>query len=276
MIKVNGSNWDIDSIVAKTTLTGMLNEANPKVYQTDSNGRWELANKKGVFNLYAELTRYNKTRFDYLKACLDNSLEENVQLIEFRRSNFGNLFYFNETGDEVPISATEEMNMIIKFKKEYKAKDSRLIDFIFLIYGSRGQTKSAVRANLDTALQMQAQFPDMIRGYDLVGEEDAGHTLLFHSDTLMKGFNYSQSSNGTFDLVFHTVETSWPQDLAPAQYGDSVTTLDNIYDSILLKTHRVGHGFGLFKHPELYKYLQKREIAVEVCPSSNQILGNFL
>ncbi|CAF1018353.1 unnamed protein product, partial [Brachionus calyciflorus] len=87
------------------------------------------------------------------------------------------------------------------------------------------------------------------------------------------GFNYSQSSNGTFNLVFHTAETNWPQDLEPAQFGDAVSTLDNIYDSIILRTSRVGHGIGLIKHPDLYKYLIDRQIAVEVCPASNQILG---
>ncbi|CAF0983957.1 unnamed protein product, partial [Brachionus calyciflorus] len=87
------------------------------------------------------------------------------------------------------------------------------------------------------------------------------------------GFNYSQSSNGTFNLVFHTAETNWPQDLEPAQFGDAVSTLDNIYDSIILRTSRVGHGIGLIKHPDLYKYLIDRQIAVEICPASNQILG---
>ena len=38
-------------------------------------------------------------------------------------------------------------------------------------------------------MAIQAQYPDLIRGYDLVGEEDQGHTLLFHSQSLIQGFN---------------------------------------------------------------------------------------
>lgn len=274
-IKVKGSNWTIDTIVSKTTLTGILNNLEEKIYQTDTGGRWGVANKYGVFAFYSDLVRYNKTRFDYMKACLDSSLDENVQIIEFRRSNFGGLFSYDKDGNEITISPNEELDMLIRFKNEYMIQNPKLIDFIFLIYGSRGQSKSSIKSNLDTALSLQAKYPNMIRGYDLVGEEDQGHTLLFHSDTLSVGFNYSQNSNGTFNLVFHTAETNWPQDLEPAKYGDSVSTLDNVFDSILLKTSRVGHGLGFFKHPELNKYLKDREIAIEVCPASNQILGKL-
>lgn len=271
--KVKDSNWTIDSILTKTTLTGILNNLEEKIYPTDSNGRWRVANQNDLFNIYSQLTNFNKTRFEYLKACLDTSLEENVQLVEFRRSNFGSLFYFDSNGDEVKIDSASELEALKKFKIDYIRNNPNWIDFIFLIYGSRRASKSAVRADLEECLEIQPRFPDLIRGYDLVGEEDAGHTLLFHSDSLMGAFNYSRSSNKTFDLVFHTIETSWPADLPPAQYGDSVATLDNIYDSILLQTKRIGHGIGLIKNPGLYKYLKEREIAVEVCPASNQILG---
>ena len=47
----------------------------------------------------------------------------------------------------------------------------------------------------------------------------------------------------------------------------------SISDAVLLNTRRVGHGLGFAKHPSLYKYLIKKQIAIEVCPASNQILG---
>jgi adenosine deaminase CECR1 len=123
-------------------------------------------------------------------------------------------------------------------------------------------------------MAIQAQYPDLIRGYDLVGEEDQGHTLLFHSQSLIQGFNFSQSgSNHTFNYYFHAAETSWPNDVFPSEFGDDSSTLDNTYDAIVFQTHRIGHGLGFFKHPKLYPYLKERSIAFEICPASNQILG---
>jgi adenosine deaminase CECR1 len=107
----------------------------------------------------------------------------------------------------------------------------------------------------------------------MVGEEDLGHSLLFHRDSLINGFNYSEYSQHKFNLIFHAGETNWPVDIAPAQSGDNVATIDNLFDALLLNTRRIGHGLGIVKYPGLYKYLIEKQIAVEVCPTSNQILG---
>ena len=271
-IRVKGSNWTIEEIVGNTTLTNILNSQKEKVYATDTGARWALANNAGVFSFYQSLRNYNNTRFNYLKACLDSALAENVQVVEFRRGAFGTLFYFDDEGNEMPISDVEELRMLEQFKAEYLANNPRLIDFVFIIYGYRLNSREIVMKDVQTAISLASLYPDLIRGYDLVGEEDAGHTLLFQRDSLIEGFNFSQVSKDAFNLVLHTAETSWPGDLPT---NDEGATLSNAYDAILLKTKRIGHGLGLIKTPSLYQYLIKRKIAVEVCPASNQILGLF-
>lgn len=47
----------------------------------------------------------------------------------------------------------------------------------------------------------------------------------------------------------------------------------NLMDAILLNTKRIGHGFALFKHPHLWQTVKKRDIAIEISPISNQVLG---
>jgi adenosine deaminase CECR1 len=117
-------------------------------------------------------------------------------------------------------------------------------------------------------------YPDFIRGYDMVGEEDQGHTLLFHSDSLINAFNHSRISQNSFNLIFHAGETNWPEEHLP-NHGDGVSTFENIYDALVLRTRRIGHGLSLAKRPDMYEYIRERQIAIEVCPASNQILGNF-
>lgn len=50
-------------------------------------------------------------------------------------------------------------------------------------------------------------------------------------------------------------------------------TIQNTYESILMGVNRIGHGLGFIKHPYLLSLLKERDIAIEICPVSNQILG---
>ncbi|CAF0966613.1 unnamed protein product [Didymodactylos carnosus] len=268
--KVKGSNWTISDIVRKTTLTGILNDLNTPIYATDTAGRWSTANKYGVFNFYSDLVKHNATRFHYMKAVLDSSLEENVQLLELRRGSFGSLFYFNSSGSRISISATDELDLLTDFKKDYMEKNPKLIDFVFLLYNSRSAPKENIKNEVDKVIDIQRLYPDFIRGYDLVGEEDHGHTLLFHSDSLIHAFNHSQNSGGSFNLLFHAGETNWPEDHLSS--NDDVSTFENIYDALVLRTHRIGHGLSLAKRPDMYQYIRDRQIAIEICPASNQLL----
>jgi adenosine deaminase CECR1 len=271
--KVKDSNWTIPDIVRKSTLTGILNDLDTPIYATDAGSRWNLTNKYGVFDFYGDITKYNVTRFNYMKLVLDHALQENIQLLEFRRNLFGSLYYFNNNGSKILINPTEELDLLLKFKKDYLLKNPKFIDFVFVIYASRILTKDQIKLNINNLIDLQRLYPDFIRGYDLVGEEDQGHTLLFHSDNLINLFNYSKQSNNTFNLLFHAGETNWPDEYLPANYGDDVATLENIYDALVLRTRRIGHGIGLAKRPDLYDYIRQQQIAIEICPTSNQILG---
>ncbi|CAF1150116.1 unnamed protein product [Adineta ricciae] len=271
--KVKNSNWTISDIVKKTTLTGMLNDLQTPLYPTDTEARWDLASQNGAFRFYADLVKHNATRFRHMKLLLDQALDDNVQFLELRRGFFGNLYYFDEHGVQQPINATEELNHLLKFKKDYISKHPKLIDFLFIIYSSRRSSKEALKTQINNLIDLQRSFPDFIRGYDMVGEEDQGYTILFHSDNLLHAFNYSQHSNNTFNLLFHAGETNWPEEHIPSNYGDGVSTFENIYDALVLRTRRIGHGLSLAKRPDMFEYIRERQIAIEVCPTSNQILG---
>jgi hypothetical protein len=274
-LKVKGSSrWTIEAILSRTTLIGILNGLENKVYATDSAKRWALAIDLGVFVMYSDLINFNKTRFDFLRLFLDASLDESVQLVEMRRFGFGELYYFDASGDRVGISANNELAMLRSFKAEYIERNPSFIDFVFIVQGHRGSAKKEIKAYIERAIEMQRDHADLIRGFDLVGEEDGGHTLLYHSQSLIEGFNYMQTEESEgFGFEFHAVETNWPRDMVPAQFGDDGPTADNVYDSIVFGTRRIGHGLGVIKHPGVYGMIKRRGIAIEACPSSNQILG---
>lgn len=43
-------------------------------------------------------------------------------------------------------------------------------------------------------------------------------------------------------------------------------------DAVLLGAKRIGHGFGLAKHPKLIELIKERNVTVEITPVSNQVL----
>jgi hypothetical protein len=182
-------------------------------------------------------------------------VQENVSVLELKRFNFNDLYYFNESGERVIISAHDELKMLEQFKADYVRSNPSFVDFVYIIIGVRSESKEKIEADVKLAIQTQKEFPDFIRAYDLVVEEDQGHSILYHRKALIDGFNYIDSeSNGSFSYIFHSVETNWPIDLMAPQIGDDSSAAENIYDAIVFKSKRIGHGLGLIKHPLLYPY----------------------
>ena len=46
----------------------------------------------------------------------------------------------------------------------------------------------------------------------------------------------------------------------------------NLFDAILLNATRIGHGYAITKHPAAKKMAIEKNIAIELCPISNQVL----
>lgn len=104
--------------------------------------------------------------------------------------------------------------------------------------------------------KMKDKFPEFIAGFDLVGQEDKGYPLTMYVNELKKLKN-------DINLYFHAGETNW--------YG--VSTDENLLDAVLLGAKRVGHGFAVVKHPKVLELMRVKNIAIEICPISNQVLG---
>lgn len=115
---------------------------------------------------------------------------------------------------------------------------------------------------MQNALVHKEKFPNLISGYDLVGQEDTGRPLSDLAPELIWFRNQSEAQNLTIPYFFHAGET----------LGDGTATDDNLFDAQMFNTRRVGHGFSLYKHPELMDSYRNKSIMVEVCLISNEAL----
>lgn len=107
----------------------------------------------------------------------------------------------------------------------------------------------------------------------MVGEEDAGYSHLHYIDNFFSLYDSATGSSLT-PLYFHGAETNWYEDLITSKDDlDPVATAENMFEAYLLQSKRVGHGYALVKHPHILSLLKQRNVAIEVCPVSNQILG---
>lgn len=151
-----------------------------------------------------------------------------------------------------------------------------------IIYScSRSATKEAMRWCMDTCIEMKQQFPDLICGktlsglsvlhvtdeyaigFDLQGQEDAGPPLSYWIPELLDMRAKITTLGLDIPFVFHAGET--------LDHGGD--TDSNLYDAILLGTKRIGHGFSIAKHPLLMQVCKDKNIAIETCPISNEVLG---
>ncbi|KAK3046197.1 hypothetical protein LTS18_013439, partial [Coniosporium uncinatum] len=122
--------------------------------------------------------------------------------------------------------------------------------------------KRKIIEDMKQCIAMKKAFPELIAGYDLVGQEDLGRPL---QDLIPELFWFKKrcTEEGVdIPFFFHAGET----------LGDGTETDENLFDAVLLGTRRIGHGFSLYKHPLLIDMIKDKKILVESCPVSNEVL----
>ncbi|KAF2796110.1 Metallo-dependent hydrolase [Melanomma pulvis-pyrius CBS 109.77] len=126
----------------------------------------------------------------------------------------------------------------------------------------RAFDKRAVIKSMKQCIEMKLEFPNLIAGYDLVGQEDLGRPLQDLAPELFWFRKTCAESGVDIPFFFHAGET----------LGDGDSIDENLFDAILLGTRRIGHGFSLYKHPLLIDMVKEKRILIESCPVSNEVL----
>ncbi len=98
---------------------------------------------------------------------------------------------------------------------------------------------------------------NMICAFDLVNEEDYNVGIDYFLEQIL---TTKKRCGDKFQVLFHA--------------GESYSrTNKELYDAIVMGSKRIGHGFALAKHPKLIELVKQKNICIESCPISNNVLG---
>nr|QHO60732.1 salivary adenosine deaminase [Sergentomyia schwetzi] len=203
----------------------------------------------GLFGVNSGLLMYAPVWREYYYQFLTEMMEDGVQYLELR----GTLPQLYDLDGKV---YNEEENLQIYYEEtqRFMRENPTFIGAKFIYAPVRVVTEPDQPALMQKVVDLHNKYPNFMAGFDLVGQEDKGLPLIDFSKNLL-------SLPDSIDFFFHAGETNW--------YGE---TDENLVDAVLLGTKRIGHGYAITKHPRVMREIRRKNIAVEVCPISNQVL----
>ncbi|KAH8722421.1 hypothetical protein GQ44DRAFT_807618 [Phaeosphaeriaceae sp. PMI808] len=233
------------------------------------NGVWARFNQ--ATRCFKGLLNYEGVYKWYIGQAIDRMIEENVMYAELRPMLLDK-FIPTDNG-KGKIDNASQMKLIIDAVREKQIgldKEGKLHKFPFglkIIYCTpRSIPKNMMQEEMKQCIELKLQFPDLICGFDLVGAEDRPNHIGFYKDELVAFRKTCQARSIDIPFMFHAGETLLDTG------GSTDPNNSNLYDAVLLKSKRIGHGFSLMKHPHLVEKFKSAGICIELCPISNELL----
>uniref|UniRef100_A0A1A9WDK7 Adenosine deaminase n=1 Tax=Glossina brevipalpis TaxID=37001 RepID=A0A1A9WDK7_9MUSC len=179
---------------------------------------------------------------------LEELYNDNIMYAEIRLDFFP---LYDENKKIYP--ANQSIIELLDIEKKFKEKYPEFFGIKLIHSIIRSHNDTIIKHQLKEFVNYQAAYPDFIIGLDMVGHEDRGRRLL----DFVEDFNNLPNSTKFFFVAGETNRLG--------------STDLNLVDAMLLNATRIGYGYALNKHPVLMKEIKERDIAIEVCPISNQI-----
>ncbi|KAF5299661.1 hypothetical protein FQA39_LY11456 [Lamprigera yunnana] len=221
---------------------------NPSVKYHDINDVWQELNE--IFSTVTTMVTYRPVFEKYFYRVLQELHDDNVFYLEFR-SKLPIVYELNGTTYD-PIQVT---GIYKKIMEDFKHDHPDFLGARMIYAPRRNVSDETIKNYVNIVHELKRRYPDFLVGFDFVGQEDKGRPLV---DFLSQIQNVSEN----ISFILHAGETNW--------YGASTDL--NLIDAVLLGTKRIGHGYAIIKHPTLMQLAKEKNIALEVCPISNQVL----
>ncbi|KAK5005632.1 hypothetical protein LTR28_007473 [Elasticomyces elasticus] len=215
-----------------------------------------------IFEILGSLVYYEPIFRAFIRRMFQQLLDDGVNYVELRAAF---CFRYYKVGSETPEEGYEACLGVLDeeieaFKRTEAGKEfwgARMIWTTLRSFGTRQIIES-----MKQCIDMKFAYPDLIAGFDLVGQEDLGRPLADLTPELFWFKKQCAQEGIDIPFFFHAGET----------LGDGDEADENLFDAVLLGTRRLGHAFSLYKHPLLCDMVKEKRILVESCPISNEVL----
>ena len=180
----------------------------------------------------------------YMNLMFKEMVEENVQHVDLRL-RLGSV-YEVINGKQQRVSLEKECELYLN-QLEFFRNNGKT----FAIIACFSKSAPPHRVNnyfkeIESLLSSNSRYGKLIRGYDLVGDEEKGHQLIEYNDII---------TSKTMPFFFHA--------------GETQNCVENIRYSVQNGGNRIGHGIHCLKDKALTTEIIAKKIALEVCPISN-------
>lgn len=220
----------------------------PEQEYPDINAVWKKF-ESGIQTITLMIT-YKPVFADYFYQGLQELYDDNVNYVEVR----GTLpVVYDLTG--WPLNPIQTLGLLKKVADQFLEDHPDFLGIKYIYAPSRHVDEETVDEYIQIYNMMKSLYPDFLVGFDLVNQEDLGYPLT-------KFINELTEAAGDVKFFFHAGETNW----------NGMSSDMNLIDAVLLNTTRIGHGYGILKHPGVLKEVKQRGIGIEVNPISNQVL----
>ncbi|KAF2762729.1 Metallo-dependent hydrolase [Pseudovirgaria hyperparasitica] len=207
----------------------------------------------------------------YIGAAIDEMVKDRIMYAELRPMWLDKVIpsdkQHGHDGKSLKLDHKDQIKIIIE---EARKKIDEFPYGIKIIYCTpRSIPKSMMWKEVDNCLQLKAEYPDLICGFDLVGAEDR----VFHVGRYIEHLAYMQEAcrkmgpDFSIPFMFHAGETLMDRG------GSFDPSNSNLYDAVSFRSKRIGHGFALPRHtPRFIERFKQADICIELCPISNELL----
>ena len=217
---------------------------------------------QSTFPLLGSMIFYEPIFRASIQRLLHQLLEDGLRWVDLRIAFV--FKYRRENHDQPEDTYDEFFNVFREEVQKFQATEEgkRFWGCRFIWTTRRSFGKKEIVESMKQCIAMKSAHPDLIAGFDLVGQEDMGRPLAEMTPELFWFRKRCVECQVDLPFFFHAGEC----------LGDGDETDENLFDAILLGTRRIGHGFSLYKHPLLVEMVKQKKILIESCPISNEVL----
>lgn len=200
---------------------------------------------EAIFQRIDKFICYQPVFLDYYRHALRSMALDGIQFVELRTAVDPILA---EDGRNIVDESVLDLyrRALADVRKRYPEFNLRII-----VCSWRGATQAEAAEQMDRARMFTIIAPELVNGFDVIGEEDTGNSNAFYASVLV--------SEPRLPLFLHG--------------GESFSAANtNVREALELGARRIGHGINLGLFPGLESRLRRANVTMEVCPISNQAL----